>query len=68
MLDETTTLGVTSYGVTHAIVSDEAMTATEFVRAAVSLMKSQGYILSNIVDALEEIGCEVQDEIRVLQR
>jgi hypothetical protein len=68
MLDETTTLAVTCYGVTHAVVSSEAMTATDFVRTAVSLMKSQGYILSNIVEALDEIGCEVQDEIQVLTR
>jgi hypothetical protein len=68
MFDETTTFSVTCCGVTHAVISNEAMTATEFVRTAVSLMKSQGYILSNIAESLDEIRIDVEEEIQVLTR
>jgi hypothetical protein len=67
-MDETTIFSVRSFGVEHAIVSDAALTAEEFIRYAVSLAKSQGYILSNVEEALDIALHEVRDELRVLTK
>ena len=67
-MDNVTVLSVTSYDQTHSIVSATDLTAEEFVRSAAALMRSQGYILSNIEEALEIVLHEVRDEIRVIKK
>ncbi len=62
-------LSVSAYGTTHSVVmSDAGVTCTEFFNHCVSLAKAQGYILSNIEEALELVASEVSDEIRVIKR
>jgi hypothetical protein len=62
-----TILSVSSYDQTHSIESGD-LTAEEFVRNAVSLMRSQGYIVTNIKDALDTILDEVSDELRAIKK
>lgn len=66
-MDNITIMSVFSYDQTHSIASGD-LTAEEFVRNAVSLMRSQGYIISNIEEALDMVLHEVRDEIRVIKK
>jgi hypothetical protein len=67
-MDNITILSVSSYGQTHSISSEADLTSDDYVRLSVALMRSQGYILSNIEESLEEVLQEVRDEIRVIKK
>jgi hypothetical protein len=53
----------THSGTTHTITVEGDLTCTDFIRYCVSLAKSQGYMLTNIADALAEAHCETVEEL-----
>ena len=67
-MDESTVISVTCCETTHSVKLDGLVTCDDFFRHCISLAKAQGYILSNIEEALEVSLGETQDELRVIKR
>jgi hypothetical protein len=66
-MDEITVISVRTSGEDYSMTLYHTLTATEYLRACVSLAKAQGYILSNVAEALDVLSCEVHEELAVLQ-
>lgn len=60
-----TTITVTSAEATYTIQVPADLTCTDFIRYCAHLAKAQGYMLTNIADALEEVHIEMAEELNI---